>query len=269
MMTRHTFPALLALAALGVSCTGCTSAAAGDHAPAAAQRPDQVLNAAVLYKANCAACHGENGRNGAAISLENPVYLAAAGEQSLRTITEKGVPGTMMPAFSQQYGGFLTDDQIGALVKGILHDWARPEQFRGVDLPAYSAAQPGDPVRGKDVFAAYCARCHGDGGIGLSGRPQTDSKDFPVKGSIVDPTYLALVSDQALRSIVIAGEPDRGMPDWRAEAVGPKGHAMTELEISDAIAWLASHRVDAPGQVYSKPLLSPGNQPQSPSGVKP
>src|SRR5271156_4831862 len=62
-------------------------------------RPNEVLDFPTLYKANCAACHGEKGRNGAAISLANPVYLAIAGEDNLRRITAKGVPGKLMPPF--------------------------------------------------------------------------------------------------------------------------------------------------------------------------
>ena len=40
------------------------------------QRPEQVLAFPTLYTQNCTACHGENGKNGAAIPLANPVYLA-------------------------------------------------------------------------------------------------------------------------------------------------------------------------------------------------
>ena len=45
-------------------------------------RPEQVVDFPTLYNQNCAACHGENGKNGAAISLANPVYIALAGEDS-------------------------------------------------------------------------------------------------------------------------------------------------------------------------------------------
>jgi cytochrome c oxidase cbb3-type subunit III len=55
----------------------------------------------------------------------------------------------------------------------------------------------------------------------------------------VDPAYLALVSDQALRTAVVAGRPDLGMPDWRgAHASEPLG----AQEVSDVVAWMASHR---------------------------
>src|SRR5580658_8701753 len=64
-------------------------------------RPEEVVDFPTLYKQNCAACHGENGRNGAAISLANPVYVAIAGEDNLRRITAMGVPGKLMPPFAK------------------------------------------------------------------------------------------------------------------------------------------------------------------------
>ncbi len=69
-------------------------------------------------------------------------------------------------------------------------------------------------------------------------------------GSIVDPTYLALVSDQYLRSIIIAGQPEQGMPDWRTDLTGPNARPMTNQEIADTVAWVASHRIATPGAPY-------------------
>jgi hypothetical protein len=64
---------------------------------------------------------------------------------------------------------------------------------------------------------------------------------------VIDAAYLALTSDQALRTAVIVGRSDLGMPDWRANI---PGRPMTAQEISDVVAWLASHR--QAGSIASK-----------------
>jgi mono/diheme cytochrome c family protein len=205
-------------------------------------RPDEVLDFPTLYKANCAACHGEGGRNGAAISLANPVYLSVAGEDNLRQIAANGVPGKLMPPFAKSAGGMLTDQQIGVLAHGMMQQWSRPDLLAGLSAPQYRATLPGDAVRGQQIFGTFCARCHGDTGEGSAG----DAKSGKV-GSIVDASYLALISDQGLRSITIAGRPDEGMPDWRSDAAQP----MTDQQITDIVAWLASKRTANPGQPYT------------------
>jgi cytochrome c oxidase cbb3-type subunit 3/ubiquinol-cytochrome c reductase cytochrome c subunit len=199
-------------------------------------RPDEVLDFPTLYKTNCAGCHGESGRNGAAISLANPVYLAVAGEDKLQQVTAKGVPGKLMPGFAQSAGGMLTDRQINVLAQGMVNAWSKPDILAGQGLPSYSATLTGDAGRGAETFGAYCSRCHGASGEGGKGKV----------GSIVNGSYLALISDQGLRSIVIAGRPDEGMPDWRTFGAQP----MTDQQISDVVAWLASKRVADPGQPY-------------------
>jgi cytochrome c oxidase cbb3-type subunit 3/ubiquinol-cytochrome c reductase cytochrome c subunit len=202
-----------------------------------------VLDFSTLYKANCAACHGENGRNGAAISLANPAYLAVAGEEMLREVTAKGVPGKLMPPFAKSAGGMLTDQQIGVLAQGMVQQWSRPDRFAGQSLPAYRATQTGDVGRGQQAFGVFCARCHGAGGEGSTG----DSKSGAGRiGSVADGSYLSLISDQGLRSITIAGRPDEGMPDWLSDASQP----MTDQQITDIVAWLASKRSANPGQPY-------------------
>jgi cytochrome c oxidase cbb3-type subunit 3/ubiquinol-cytochrome c reductase cytochrome c subunit len=204
-------------------------------------RPDDVLDFSTLYKANCAACHGQNGRNGAAISLANPVYLVVAGEENLREITAKGVAGKLMPPFAKSGGGMLTDQQISVLAHGVMQQWNRPDLFAGASMPPYRAALQGDATRGQQAFGTFCARCHGAAGEGSAG----DAKSGKV-GSIVDGSYLALISDQGLRSITIAGRPDEGMPDWRSDGAQP----MTDQQITDIGAWLALKRTADPGQPY-------------------
>lgn len=61
-------------------------------------------------------------------------------------------------------------------------------------------------------------------------------------------TFLALLNDQELRTIVIVGRPDLGAPDWRANV---PGKPMSEQEITDVVAWLSSRRAQTPGQPYS------------------
>jgi cytochrome c oxidase cbb3-type subunit 3 len=200
-------------------------------------RPEKVLDFTTLYKQNCSGCHGADGKGGAAIALANPVYLAIADDVTIRRTTAKGVRGTQMPPFAQSEGGMLTDTQINVIVFGI-RSWARSDALRDIELPPYAAEPPGNPQRGEDVFRKFCSACHGPNGEGTR-----------EASSIVNGTYLALASDQDLRTIVIAGRPELGAPDWRGNGPGP----MSAQEISDVVTWLAAQRPPFPGQPHPNP----------------
>jgi cytochrome c oxidase cbb3-type subunit 3/ubiquinol-cytochrome c reductase cytochrome c subunit len=206
-------------------------------------RPSEVLDFVTLYRANCTACHGENGKNGAAISLANPAYLVVVREENLHEIIAKGVSGKLMPPFARSASGMLTDQQIGVLAHGIVQQWSRPDLFAGQEIPPYRATQAGDVSRGQEDFGVFCVRCHGVAGEGFTGDVKSGAGKI---GSIVDGSYLALISDQSLRSIVIAGRSDEGMPDWRSDGAQP----LTDKQITDIVAWLASKRTANPGQPY-------------------
>jgi cytochrome c oxidase cbb3-type subunit 3/ubiquinol-cytochrome c reductase cytochrome c subunit len=250
-MTTRFFP-LIVLAAASLAATGCMEAPGKPHPGSEAARPEQVLDAKTLYRQNCAACHGEGGQNGAAISLANPVYLATAGAANIQRITADGVAGSLMPGFSTKKGGPLTDRQIGVLTQGIVDGWAHPETLAGQTPPRYAVLGAGDAGRGQQAFGSYCARCHGVDGAGTAkNAAKNDSSAAPGStGSIVDPAYLALISDQGIRSFIISGRPEQGMPDWRGGNQDAKGHAITDQEITDIVAWIGSHRTGAPGQPY-------------------
>ena len=120
-------------------------------------RPDEVLAFPTLYKQNCAACHGVDGKNGAAVSLANPVYLAVAGEETLQQAIAKGVPGKLMPPFAMSAGGMLTDAQVTALAQGLVQQWGTPDLLAGLHAPPYLATLSGDAGRGQQAFTKFCA----------------------------------------------------------------------------------------------------------------
>ena len=190
--------------------------------------PSKILDASVLYAKNCAGCHGRDGKGGAAIALGDPVYLAIANDATMTRVTAEGVPGTSMPAFAQHSGGLLTEGQIDAIVRGIRLRWGKPDALRDADPPPYAAHGPGDPKRGAAVYKAYCSSCHG-----------VDGRGGKRASSIVDGSYLALVSDQNLRTTAIVGGREIGAPDWRSDV---PGKPMSPQDVSDVVAWLAAQR---------------------------
>ena len=63
----------------------------------------------------CAACHGDSGLGGTAPALNSQQFLTAANDDQIRSLTAVGVPGTQMSAYSLDFGGPLTLEQINAL----------------------------------------------------------------------------------------------------------------------------------------------------------
>jgi cytochrome c oxidase cbb3-type subunit 3 len=193
------------------------------------QAPHAIVDFKKLYAENCLGCHGAQGEVSGAIALDNPMYLAVVPHEALRTIIANGVAGTAMVGFSEEHGGPLTEKQIEVLVEGI-SAWSKNPPSGA--LPAYSGPL-GDAGQGTTAFATYCASCHGADGNGAKA------------GSVVHPAYVGLVSDQYLRTIVIAGRNDLGCPDFQNRV---PGKPMSEEEISGVVAWLVSHRKNEFGQ---------------------
>jgi cytochrome c oxidase cbb3-type subunit 3 len=237
------FCSYLALGAL-LLC-GCESSPGRPGKDSETLAPDEVLDFKILYAENCAGCHGAEGRGGAAIALGNPVYLAIADDAAMRRVIAEGVRGTSMPAFARSEGGMLTDKQIQVIATQIRSRWSRAGILNGAEAPSHLnlAKSPGVAARGELVYKTYCESCHGAEGRGGK------------KGSAVtDATFLALVSDQGLRTVVITGRPELNAPDWRANV---PGKPMSEQEVTDVVAWLASKRVQNPGQPYPATLSAP------------
>lgn len=231
---------LVSIAAL-VTLTFVVVMAAGFALPGKPKReptlegqPSKVEDFDTLYRANCAACHGENGRGGATLALDSPAYLAITDDELLRGVIVRGVARTAMPAFGRAAGGLLTDRQIDVLARGIHARWAAAAPL--TETPPPHDGPDGDPQRGARVFATFCAGCHGSDGTGS-----------PKSASIVDSSYLALVTNQLLRTTLIVGRPEIGQPDWRGDV---PGRPLSSQDIADVVAWLAAHRAPFPGRPY-------------------
>jgi mono/diheme cytochrome c family protein len=196
---------------------------------------DQVTDAdrfGALYATRCAGCHGADGKLGPAPPLNDALFLAVVPEAELVRVISEGrtvSPGqkSPMPAFARDRGGPLTPQQVQAVARGIKARWGGAAPT-GEPPPYLPPQEAGDRDRGAKVFALACAACHGDRGQGAE-----------QAGAVNDPAFLALISDQALRRVVITGRGDLGMPDysdtnWRS----PEFKPLKSAEINDLVALL-------------------------------
>src|SRR5258708_25355446 len=113
---------------------------------------------------------------------------------------------------------------------GVIKD--NPAIVRGSKSPQNDEEEPGDREHGAQAYAVYCSSCHG-----------VDGRGGELAGSIVDGSFLALVSDQGLRTTVIVGRPAIGAPDWRGNG---RGKVMTDEDISNVVSWLFAPRSPSP-----------------------
>jgi len=144
--------------------------------PPAASAPS-TLDIKSVYDANCASCHGSNGRgDGPAAGSLDPaprdfskgIYKfrsTASGslptDDDLARVIAVGLPGTSMPAWKSR----LTVAQIGGVVtyvKAFSPRFAAERPAPGKMTPAV-AASADSITRGMKVYANLaCGACHGD-----------------------------------------------------------------------------------------------------------
>jgi cytochrome c oxidase cbb3-type subunit III len=212
--------------------------------PKAGQRPvpaEDVVSFDVLYGRNCSGCHGADGRLGPAPPLNDPLFLSIVPDEMLARVIRDGRPGTLMPAFEKGKGGALTVAQVHVLAGGLKPRW-KPAGAKSMDVPPYEVAAGGKAAdstaaleRGSGVYSRACADCHGAKGEGSSA------------GAIADPAFLALISDQALRRLIITGRTDLGMPNYaQTDGRDDNFRPLTSAEIDDLVAFLRHLGQEAP-----------------------
>ncbi len=244
--------------------------------PREADRParaDAVKDFSALYSAHCAGCHGADGKLGPAPPLNDPLFLAIIPDTELVRVIREGRAVTAgqkspMPAFSvsersslppaqarvwaelqeelhaaPRQQGPLMAAQVQVLADGIKKRWGLPRSLAG-SVPPYltpAGTSAGKKDEGARVFARACADCHGKEGEGVE-------RDGRLRRKINDPAFLALISDQALRRIVITGRPDLGMPRYDGkDGRPPDFRPLTSEEIDGLVALLTYWRQGGSG----------------------
>jgi mono/diheme cytochrome c family protein len=90
-----------------------------------------------LFANNCAACHGRGATGGDAPTLNAKQFLTTTSDEQMRLLIAGGVSGTSMPAWSLDYGGPLTDEQIRQLVT-----YLRSLQPNAPNVPNWRQGKP-------------------------------------------------------------------------------------------------------------------------------
>ena len=198
----------------------------------AAQTEGDAQRGGKLYAENCAVCHGIDGKGRVGASLE--AFPGIQVEATLRQTIANGVPGSVMPAWSQASSGPLSDEDIAdiaAYVAGILGGTSPIEPAPTYQAPSITALPDieGNPSQGAVVYNANCAVCHGTRGEGRFGVPLSKS------WSGTDP-------ESFVRQVVSQGISGSTMPAWAQAMGGP----LEDNEITDVAAFVLTLRPTTP-----------------------
>lgn len=176
-------------------------------------REEMIWAGEVLYRGNCATCHGRAGEGGIGPWLNGPSILPAVDDRFLYQTITRGRPTTAMPAWRH-----FSAEQLGSLI-AWLRSWGNGEMLTLPSPPAN-----GDYELGEVQFKIACAQCHGSEGQGGVG-PQ-----------LANPSFLRAVSDETLYHWISHGRVGSAMVGFLAEEQGPV--ELTPARIADVIAYV-------------------------------
>ncbi len=184
-----------------------------------------ATDGARLYDRNCASCHGVNGKGGIGVPLALPSFQASVSDEYLRKTIRYGRPGRVMPSFSS-----LSKEEIEAIV-GHVRSWNPARRVSFSDKPV-----KGDPVRGKKLFAQYCAACHGANGEGSKGTGVTFSRprDLPIMApALHNPGFLTAATDSMIKATLMNGREGTPMVSFLKQG-------LKEKDINDIVRYVRS-----------------------------
>ena len=190
---------------------------------------------AALYVGNCAGCHGDRGEGASGPALSNSNFLRFASDGFLMATMALGRSGTEMRPVKRSPQSILglSSDEVNNIV-AFMRSWEYDPPFgEGRDEPiAHRYVVPWDLARGRELFASYCAGCHGENGKGLWA-PELNNEGF-----------LAAATDGMLQATIVRGRHGTAM---RRFGVGGQGLVdLTSDDIDDIVAYMRQWSTQAP-----------------------
>jgi len=227
---------------------------------AASPQPD-VAAGKRIFEGHCALCHGLDGGGGRGPSLRRAKLGRTADDEALKSLIESGIPPEMPEAW------FLSKEEIANVAAYVRSLGNVPSEIL-----------PGDPARGKNIYArSACSSCHildGEGsGFGpdltdvgarrgsahLRQTLQNPAKTIPENFLLVEAittsghtirgirlnedTFSIQFKDQQGRFYSFRKSELRDLMKLRGETPMPSfGSALSPAELDDLIHFLASQR---------------------------
>jgi mono/diheme cytochrome c family protein len=183
---------------------------------AAAFEEERIKHGREIYAEQCSTCHGIQGEGGIGTTLNNKALLKNTFDEVFFSVIRSGVPSTQMPAWSVDFGGPLTDEEIRSVVD-FMRAWedTAPEIEPEVFVPS--------PERGALLFATTCEICHGENGLGGENGPAINAAG-----------RLSALDDDWYRGVIRNGRPAKGMPTW--------GTVLSPNQVEDIVSLIGAWR---------------------------
>jgi mono/diheme cytochrome c family protein len=109
-----------------------------------------------IYFAECSTCHGVEGRGGLGPAIGSRNFLESVDDHQISQLTVLGIPGTEMVAYSIDWGGPMTSEEIEAITA-----YLRSLEEDSESNPNWQTPLVDHDLAGEQLYALACSRCHG------------------------------------------------------------------------------------------------------------